>query len=294
MYKRLLFSLLISVFAMGITLAQGWSFGFRAGLNYSKLLGPFEMNDAGVSLENYKMTNGFHIGGTVNYAFTDRVGVRADIIFSQLGTQYQYEGESYYFLANGTENSRKVTGMRKVDLNVSQAAFEVPLMIYYKLGPVEVMAGIDAAIIAASNGGGTLDFEGTGGAGQPEQPFRVTMTHNYNKDQALGQGLLNQQVKVDGTTILTASQTGAYYDYNEKNGNWYNTIQLGLTAGLSFYLNDGLYVGGRVIYGLTDADDNYYDISYYKLNPDNTYIQRSDKNTNLTIQATLGFLFGSN
>ena len=42
---------------------------------------------------------------------------------------------------------------------------------------------------------------------------------------------------------------------------------------------------------LTDVDRNEYDISYYKLDENNDYIQRADKNSDLTIQASIGFLF---
>jgi hypothetical protein len=98
-------------------------------------------------------------------------------------------------------------------------------------------------------------------------------------------------VKIDGVTLLTPSVIGAYYDFEEKPVNQYKAFDIGLVGGLSFYLNEGLYLGGRLTYGLTDADDNRYDISLYKLGSGNSYIFRSDKNQHLTIQASIGFLF---
>jgi hypothetical protein len=52
-----------------------------------------------------------------------------------------------------------------------------------------------------------------------------------------------------------------------------------------------VYLGGRVIYGLSDVDDDQYDIAYQSLDSSNNFIYRTDDNRNLTIQASIGFLF---
>ena len=291
MHRKIAFIVISFTLCLSGLNAQEWSFGFRAGLNYNKLMGPSEVDAQGNNLESFEFTNGFHIGGSVQYAFTDLVGVRADLLFSQWGTEYKYNGDSYYFLARNTEEERLLVGQRTVDRNDSKASLEMPVFVYYKLGPLELSGGVVVGLIAASTGGGSLNFDGASVSGNTVDPVEVTLTYNYNKDAASGAGLRNIPIEVDGTTILYSSRTGAYYDYDEKDKSWYKTLQFGLTAGLAFYLNEGLYIGGRMIYGLSDADRNEYDISYHKLNPDGSYIQRADKNTTLAFQATLGFLF---
>ena len=62
-------------------------------------------------------------------------------------------------------------------------------------------------------------------------------------------------------------------------------------AGLSFYFNEGLYIGGRVTYGLLDIERNEYDISYNEINDDQSYVFLDSVNRNLSIQVTLGFMF---
>lgn len=266
------------------------TYGFRAGLSYSKFLGDYETNAMGEELEEYRFASGFHIGMALNYAVTDLFGFRGELIFTQRGTEYRYEGESFYFLAHGTQDQRIITGTRTMDINVSTAILEMPLIAYFRAGALEISGGVNLSVLMAATGGGILDFERMSPSGNDE-PFRVILTHNYIKDRALGAGILNMPVRVDGATILTADRTGAYYNFAEKNGNLYNTLDIGLTGGLSFYLNEGLYLGARVIYGLLDVDDNQYDISYRSLDASNNFNYRSDKNRNLTIQASIGFLF---
>ena len=49
------------------------------------------------------------------------------------------------------------------------------------------------------------------------------------------------------------SQTGGYYEYAEKDGNLYRFLEVGFLAGVSFYLNDGLFLGLRGNFGLVDV-----------------------------------------
>ena len=267
------------------------TYGFRAGLSYSKLLGDQETDDAGNELDEYRFASGFHIGLSMNYALTDLFGFRGEIIFTQRGTEYLYDGDSYYFLERRTPRERIITGRRIQDYNISMASFEVPLIAYFKIGSFEISGGLNSAFILSITGGGSLNFEGIAPSGDDIDPFKVTLQYNFNKDEAQEAGPPNLQVRVDGVTLLTPSTIGAYYDFEEKSGNQYEAFDIGLIGGLAFYLNEGLYLSGKVTYGLTDADDNQYDISLYKLGTDNSYIYRTDKNQHLTIQASIGFLF---
>ncbi|HLF65203.1 MAG TPA: outer membrane beta-barrel protein [Saprospiraceae bacterium] len=267
------------------------TYGFRAGLSYSKLLGDQETDDAGNELDEYRFASGFHIGLSMNYALTDLFGFRGEIIFTQRGTEYLYDGDSYYFLERRTPRERIITGRRIQDYNISMASFEVPLIAYFKIGSFEISGGLNSAFILSSTGGGSLNFEGVAPSGDDIDPFKVTLQYNFNKDEAQEAGPPNLQVRVDGVTLLTPSTIGAYYDFEEKSGNQYEAFDIGLIGGIAFYLNEGLYLSGKVTYGLTDADDNQYDISLYKLGADNSYIYRTDKNQHLTIQASIGFLF---
>lgn len=267
------------------------TYGFRAGLSYSKFLGDQEVDDTGKELDEYRFASGFHIGLSMNYAVTDLFGFRGELIFTQRGTEYLYDGDSYYFLERRTTRERVIMGRRIQDYNISMAAFEVPLISYFKIGSFEISGGINTAFIMSSSGGGSLDFEGVAPSGNTIDPFRVTLQYNFNKDEAQEASASTIQIRVDGVTFQTPATTGAYYDFEEKNGNQFEALDIGLIGGLAYYLNEGLYLSGKVTYGLTDADDNQYDISLHQLGPNNSYIYRTDKNQHLTIQASIGFLF---
>lgn len=289
LFMRYLIFLLLS---LSVVQAEAQlTYGFRAGLSYSKLLGDQEIDDSGKALDEYRFASGFHIGLSINYAVTDLFGFRGELIFTQRGTEYLYDGDSYYFLERRTTRERIIMGRRIQDYNISMASFEIPLIAYFKIGSFEISGGLNNALILSSTGGGTLNFEGVAPSGNEIDPFKVTLQYNFNKDEAQEAGPSDLQVRVDGVTLLTPSTIGAYYDFEEKNGNQYETFDIGLIGGLAFYLNEGLYLSGKVTYGLIDADDNQYDISLHKLGTGNSYIYRTDKNQHLTIQASIGFLF---
>lgn len=277
--------------AGSVAQCQDVTYGFRAGLSYSKLLGDVEMDANGNAVEEYQFASGFHIGIAFNYAVTDLFGFRGELLFTQRGTEHAYDGESYIFLARATQDQRLLLGRRDQDVNISTANLEVPLLTYFKAGPFEFMGGFNVSVLMAATGGGGLNFEGVSPNGNAVDPFRITLSYNYVKDEAGSRGPSTIPVRIDGNTVLTPSIQGAYYDYDVKDGNYFNTFDIGLMGGLSYYLNPGLYLGGRVIYGLTDVDDNQYDISLMSLDASNNYIQRADKNRNLTIQVSIGFLF---
>lgn len=266
-------------------------FGFRAGASISKLDGPSEIGPNGESLEQYSNARGFHIGAAFSYKFTDLVGMRAEFIFSQRGTIYDYNGPSYYVLGRGNTYTTTIKGTRKQTLNVSNSFLDIPISVYYKFGKFEISGGVNTGILIASTAGGSTNFKGTSTLGTPI-PFEVGLNHNYKSDKAGEASAETIDVSIDGSFPYAVPKTVmAYYEFEKKDKNWYNTFDFGLVAGASFYINEGLYLGARYVHGISDVDQNTYDVSLQSLNPDGSFIQRADVNKSRSWQFSVGFSF---
>jgi hypothetical protein len=266
-------------------------FGFRAGASISKLDGPSEMGPNGESLEEYTNARGFHIGAAVNYKATDLFGMRAEFVFSQRGTIYDYEGPSYYVLGRGNVLTTTIMGTRTQTLNVSNAYIDIPVMAYYKFGKFEVSGGLNTGILLASTAGGSTDFNGMSSFGTPVIPFEIGLNHNYKSDKAGEASSELITVNVDGFPYTVPETVMAYYEFETKDKNQYKTIDFGLVACASFYLNEGLYLSARYIHGLSDVDVSTYDVSLQTLNQDGSFVQRADENKSRSWQFSIGFSF---
>ena len=266
-------------------------FGFRAGASVSKLDGPSETGPNGEDLEKYTNARGFHIGALMNYKMTDLVGFRGELVFSQRGTKYEYNGPSYYELGRYTTRHTTILGTRKQTLNVSNAFLDIPIMAYYKIGSFEISGGVNTGILLASTAGGATDFDGLSPLGA-SVPFEVNLNHTYKKDEAKGASAETIEVSIDGAFPYTVPETVyAYYEFETKEKNWYNTVDFGLVFGAAFFINEGLFLSARYTHGLGDVDQNTYDISLQSLNPDGSFIYRNDKNESRSWQFSIGFSF---
>lgn len=267
--------------------------GFRAGLTASKFNGPLELDTEGATAEKFHSTIGFHIGLLVNFKFTDLVGLRTEINFSQRGSKMDYVGRSYYTVGLHQPSKVYLRGARDQKLTVTNSYIDVPLTPYYKIGPLELFGGVNAGLLISSTAGGFINFQADNQLGTNVAPFEVRMQHNYRKDGAAGQGIGNpdfQDVVVSGKTYKVPESTGAYWDFTERDKALYKAIDLGLVVGLSYYLNESLFLSARYLHGLTDVDRNEYDISLADTN-NGEFIRRADKNTSRAFQFSVGFSF---
>jgi hypothetical protein len=164
--------------------------------------------------------------------------------------------------------------------------------MYYKLGALEVSGGIGAGLNVGSTGGGRILFNGKSPtSGRDLEQFRVDLNYNFRTNGAKEIDNSFTDVMVDGRSFEIPNRVGAYYWFEEKDKNQFKPIDFYLVGGLSYYLNSGLYLGGRLFYGLTDEDRNEYDISLKELDANGNYIYRDDVNRNVTIQISIGFSF---
>lgn len=287
-----LFSLFIIVcIAITPLSAQGeFSGGFKAGLNFSNIDGPLENDN-----ESFSINTGFHIGATVMYSFTDAIGLKGELMYSQKGTQYSYKGDSYFtFYTSGSNAGVPIyaTGERSMDVSISNTYLDLPVMIYARVGKFELEAGVNAAVLIGSKASGGIKFSGTSFAGTRIDEFTTAVDYSYfSKDRGLGALINKEDVTINTLGAYLPTNINAYYEAADNKEKKYNILDLGLNVGIAFFVNKGLYIGVRGNLGLTDITNEAQDLSLESLSQTNTYITRNDEDKNISLQTSVGFRF---
>lgn len=266
--------------------AQRYNLGIRAGLNYSKILGPAEEG----MMEGSKFNNGIHFGLTFAYKLNEIAGFKTEIAYSAIGSNDSIVGDSYYIFGIGTENVAK-EGHVKRYLDKNNAYINIPFHAYvYPFPKLELFGGPYIGFLINPSAGGKLEFND--GSDDLKYSFIQSLDYNYYSDEARqGKGFGKSiTVIVDESTIIMPRVVGAYYQFIEKNGGLFNFFDLGLSAGAQYYINKSFFAGVRADYGLLDVTRKKMDVSYSALN-NGQYVFRDDRDVNLSIQLSLGFKF---
>ncbi len=268
--------------------AQSVSGGFKVGANFSKISGPSEMNN-GKNLEINNFDNGFHLAAIVNFRLSDVLGLRSELAYSQKGTDYTFKGPSYWFFypdANTTITSDN--GTRATRLFVTNSYFEIPVMIFGKIGKFELSGGASVAFLIGSKATGEIKY-----SSPTIDPFIISLNYNYNKDKPMKELVPDQPsqlVRSAGVDIPAPTEIGAYYEALGATDKLYNSVDVGLNAGLSYFLNKGLFIGLRVNYGLLDVTKKEQDISFSSYDTaTKTFVTKDDIDKNISFQLSIGF-----
>lgn len=272
--------------------AQEFSGGFRAGINFATIDGPLETDDSGNVLEEYKLSTGFHVGATANLKFNDYFGLRSELLYSQKGAEYDYNGQSFWILYTEADEPVYATGSRSTSLSITNSYIDIPFMAVGRLGRVELSGGLNLGFLVSSRGSGELSFTGQTAAGFAVDPFTIALEFNYFDDTFQRTDIDDVELRdIGGKTVVIPKTLTANFQELEGDQKLFNTIDLGLIGGLAFFLNQGLYAGLRVNYGLSDLTKTERDASRKALDGSNNLIFRDDKDRNLILQASIGFSF---
>ena len=287
----LLFALSLS-FSYGI-LAQEVSGGFKTGLNFSRFESDIAQDAMGNDLESYDFATGFHVGAIVNVKFTDYFGLRGELLYSQKGTDYNFNGPSYFRLYN-EDGSDNVTanGNRSTTVNITNSYIDIPIMAYIRFGRIELAGGVSAGLLLRSTASGEIVMSDlTTTLGRPLEDLIISVDANYFQDEYQITDLVDPTfITIFNSNFLAPSTIGGYYDANDTSDNLFRRIDLGLNAQVGFYLNQGLFLSVRMNYGLSDLTIQNQDIDYSALDGNNV-ILRDDNDRNLSIQTSIGFSF---
>ncbi|WP_434063904.1 porin family protein [Mangrovimonas cancribranchiae] len=114
-------------------MAQEFSFGPKAGVNFATLNG---------DVENAEMQVGFHIGGAAEYKFNEKMGVQAELLFSTQGAKDEY---------SESETNGGITYSLKEESKVKLNYVNIPVMFkYYIVNGFNVSAGPQVGILASA------------------------------------------------------------------------------------------------------------------------------------------------
>lgn len=284
--------LLLCLFSFGIQAQM--RYGFKTGLNFSRLSGPSETDANGKDLETFDNITGFHIGMTFGYSFTDHFGVRGELLYSKKGVKYSFDGPSFrIFRFDGGQTI--TTGNSKYLLKINNAYFDLPVLAYARFGDFEISGGVYGSVLIQTLGEGSLTYSNGKTAAPLNNPVATVeynLSYNYRRDDP-GQGIGNDKllVKVDAKNIEMPKALGAYYDFPDSQNKAYNNFDYGVMGGLSYFLSSSLYASVRVQYGLADLTNNKADASKTKLDTKGAFRFLDDNDRNFQIQASVGFSF---
>lgn len=263
------------------------SFGIRAGLNYTKFSGPLEQ---GVS-ERFSLANGFHFGVNYAYKFADDLSIKGELLYTQIGTKYNYEGESFYKIPIGNAFSYE-KGRSVIEMKISNAYISIPVTFQWQASKkLELFAGGYVSYLVGPKGNGTIYFEQS-----DSLFFKQSLIHNYSSDAAGGiaTSTTGASIWLDGKVITLARDAGAYYNLlaNEKEASLYKRFDYGITGGFNYFINKGFYVGFKYDYGLTDVTNDKADFLKKTFDEENNLsVKANHFDRNLGLEVSFGFRF---
>ena len=218
--------------------------------------------------------------------------MRAELMYSQKGTEYTFDGDSYWIFYPDESSKIYSNGNRSTVLTVTNSYLDLPVIGYIRYGRVEFSAGASIGALVGSRGQGEVIYSGQTVGGEGVDPFTVALDFNNFKDNAqlLEVGETESRL-IEGKPVEIPKNVGANYAVFGPDENLFNTLDLGLLVGASFFLNDGLYVGLRLNYGLSDVTSEDKDVSMVSLDENQEFIFRDDADRNVSLQASVGFSF---
>lgn len=275
--------------------AQKFGYGFKAGLSFSTILGPLEQDDQGKNLETHKYNSGFHIGAMAHYTFNDIIGTRIEFLFSQRGNKYLFEGDAYQRLLLPNNEEIFILGTQDKLVNVTNSYIDLPVSVFARVLPwLEVSGGLSFGFMTNSSGAGELVFNGISPDGLAVDEYTIALEYDFLKDLPGGVGNSDNEtieVNIDGDNVILPKSFGAYYSNStDLETPLFNKFEMGVVGGASIFLNQGLFLGLKVYYGLSDITNNNADPVLHKRD-ENGYIFNNDVDHSLSFQTSIGFSF---
>lgn len=288
--RIIFFFILLFCFTSSLS-SQGYNVGIRAGIGQNKFIGSTEEG------ESFGLAGGFHFGINFQWNFNDFIGIRSEVLYNQTGSSYTVDTDNGYYLFDplGADNGNiLIRDESLITLDHSNAYIQFPQTFHASIVPdkFEVFAGGYIGFLVSPVATGNILFGGE--FADKEHSFRQGLNFNYFSDDAEkrfdrfnGPSSFNDiEIRANGQDVDLREFENSYdlFGFNIEQSRFLS-IDYGLIAGASYYLNRGLYLMGRVEYGLRDITRNSVDYSFTQVNETR---RRSSK---MTRTETLGSIY---
>ncbi len=277
--------------------SQGYNVGIRAGIGQNKFNGPVEEG------ERFGFAGGFHFGINFQWNFNDFIGIRSEVVYNQTGSSYTLDAEEGFYLFDplGADfGNILIRDESNIELDHSNAYIQLPQTIHVSVIPdkLEIFGGGYVGFLVSPVATGSILFGGE--AGDQEHSFRQGLNFNYfsdDRDTRFNRfdgpsNFNNIEIRANGADVDLREFENSFdlFGFNVEESRFLS-IDYGLIGGVSYFINRGLYVMGRVEYGLRDITRNSADYSLSQVNDNQTPIFKDDDDRNLGIYLSLGFRF---
>ncbi len=268
--------------------------GFKAGINFATIDGPLEMGSNGEDLEAFSYTTGFHVGVNVNVNLTDYFGLRGEVIYGQRGAEYDFNGQSFmpFYKADGS-GFLQASGSRNSIISITNTYIDLPVSAFIRFGRLELSGGLGLGVLLSARAVGEVTFNGVSPLGENINNVVFIVDGSYFDADAfdVDNPGISEEVRIEGERVVLPELIGAYYDNPSPDKPLFSRIDAFAQGGISFYLNQGLFLSFKGYYGLSDISRNEQDYSIVELNSDQSLVFKSDNDKNITLQASVGFHF---
>ena len=268
-------------------------YGLKVGTNWSIIQGEKEKDANGNVVGNYTYSNGYHFGFMSSYPISDNIGVQIEMLFASKSMNFDYEGEAFRIFYTNEKRPIVAKGKLKSHSKVTNAYFEIPLMLYVKKeGGLDFAFGFNCAFLAGSTASGESTFSGNTEGGFPISEFGTQLNFNYSKDSVMTVSYFDDAVTVEnGNKIRLPKTQGAYYDSRKLNSPFFNKIDISLAAEMTFWLNEHFGLSGRATYSIFDVTNNEGVLSHGALDANKNYTYRQNTDRIFNLQAALKIKF---
>ncbi|MEM6725465.1 MAG: hypothetical protein AAF598_15600, partial [Bacteroidota bacterium] len=168
---------------------------------------------------------------------------------------------------------------------------------------IELHFGAYAGFLVSSKATGDRELTGTFTSGATTislDQFSQNLDFNYLSDdpgETNNENLVNLTSSGNPVLGLNAipENPGAYFDFDEKDGNFYQGLDFGALFGVAYIFDSGLNFQLRASHSLLDQSNDFFDRSNLETSETELGnaipVARSDRDSNLTFQFSVGFGF---
>lgn len=266
--KKLNFLFLICLMAM--TFTSQAQFGVKLGLNTSAS-GSYGNSEEG---ETAELKLGYQGGVFYKLPVMDKFNLMVELNYEAKGTVSKKDYTIDYPVLDPTTGGSLGVGEYAInqEINSVQNYINIPVLAVFGENKLKYYVGPNFGFLISSK----AEFERT---------VKVS----------LGETVVVEPVPfkvedVDWSDYESFKQIFAPTNVPAKDGNFLNSIDLGINVGAMYYVMDNLFIDLRVSQGLTDVTNNHYDYSIYP-EADYTFESREDTDRNFSIQLGVGYQF---